>query len=170
MDIQGKSVGIGNAKVATRNKKGGCMTPRRTTKRPPRVYSRSGINTLKGAVKALGARAIDKRTSMGKAISRWRSELVQDLGGPEAISTQQQVVIDLAVKGKLILDSVDNWLLQQPSLINLRRRALLPVVTQRQQLADGLLRALEKLGLERKAKPVKSLAAHIEEKYGASLP
>ena len=110
------------------------MIPPRTTKRPPRVYSKSGINTLKGAVKALGTRAIDKRTGVGKALAQWQFELVQDLGGAEAISTQQRAVVDLAVKSKLILDSIDNWLLQQPSLINLRRRALLPVVTQRQQL------------------------------------
>ncbi len=143
------------------------MIPPRTTKRPPRVYSKSGINTLKSAVKALGTRAIDKRTGVGKALAQWQFELVQDLGGAEAISTQQRAVVDLAVKSKLILDSIDNWLLQQPSLINLRRRALLPVVTQRQQLADGLLRALEKLGLERKAKPVPALSEYLEAKYQA---
>ncbi len=92
---------------------------------------------------------------------------MQDLGGAEAISTQQRAVVDLAVKSKLILDSIDNWLLQQPSLINLRRRALLPVVIQRQQLADGLLRALEKLGLERRAKPVPALREYLEAKYQA---
>ena len=143
------------------------MTLRRTTKKPSRAYSKSGINTLKQAVKTLGSRALDKRTMVARTLAQWQFELVQDLGGADAISTQQRAVVDLAVKSKLILDSIDNWLLQQPSLINLRRRALLPVVTQRQQLADGLLRALEKLGLERKAKPVPALSEYLESKYQA---
>ena len=40
----------------------------------------------------------------------------------------------------------------QPSLINKRKKALLPVVLQRQQLADGFPRYLSQLGLERKVK------------------
>jgi len=36
----------------------------------------------------------------------------------EAISTQQAQVVDLAVKTKLLLDSVDAWLLTQRSLVN----------------------------------------------------
>ena len=143
------------------------MTPRRTTKRPSRAYSKSGINTLKQAVKTLGSRALDKRTTVAKTLAQWRSELVQDLGGPEAVSTQVTAIVDLTVKTKLILDSVDNWLLTQPSLINLRKRALLPVVIQRQQLADSLARYMTTLGLERKAKPVPALIEYLESKYQA---
>ena len=45
----------------------------------------------------------------------------------EHTSTQQRQVIDLAVKTKLLLDSIDAWLVKQPSLVNHRKRALLPV-------------------------------------------
>lgn len=74
---------------------------------------------------------------------RWRSGVggqasLKNLGGKDAISTQQEALIDLACKSKLLLDSVDTWLLSQPSLINKRKRTLLPVVLQRQTLADGL--------------------------------
>ncbi len=141
------------------------MTPRRTTKRPSRAYSKSGINTLKQAVKTLGSRALDKRTMVARTLAQWRSELMRDLGGSEAVSTQETAIVDLAVKTKLILDSVDNWLLTQPSLINLRKRALLPVVTQRQQLADALARYMTTLGLERKAKPVPGLSEYLAERY-----
>ena len=41
------------------------------------------------------------------------------------------------------------WLLTQPTLINKRKKSLLPVVLQRQTLADGLARYLAQLGLER---------------------
>jgi hypothetical protein len=40
------------------------------------------------------------------------------VGGQAAISTQQLAMIDLAVKTKLLLDSIDAWLLTQPTLID----------------------------------------------------
>jgi hypothetical protein len=105
---------------------------------------------MKRAVNALGNRAIDGRTTTGKALVKWRADLIADLGGD--VSTQQEAVINLAVKSKLILDSIDTWLLQQSSLINTRKKSVLPVVMQRQQLADGLARYLAQLGLGRIAK------------------
>jgi len=113
-----------------------------------------GLTTLKQAVKGLGGRVIDRRTTLGKALSQWRSSLVSDLGGKDAISTQQEALVDLAVKSKLILDSIDAWILTQPSLINARKRSVLPVVMQRQTLADGLARYLQTLGLERRTKKI----------------
>ena len=73
------------------------------------------------------------------------------------ISTQELAIVNLAVKTKLLLDSVDTWLLQQPILINSRKRTIHPVVLQRQQLADGLARYLQTLGLKRRGKPTQSL-------------
>lgn len=110
-----------------------------------------------------GLDAIDGRTTTGRALAKWREDLVRDLGGD--ISTQQQALLDLAVKSKLLLDSVDAWLLVQPSLINKRKRSLLPVVIQRQALADALARYLAQLGMERRQKQV-SLEDYINEKYG----
>ena len=66
-------------------------------------------------------------------------------------------MIDVAMRTKLMLDSIDAWLLSQPSLINKRKRTLLPVVRERTQLADSLARHLSALGLERRAKPTRSL-------------
>ena len=140
-----------------------------TERKARRVYSRSGLYKARRALVQFGNRAIDGRTSVGKALNQWRAELVNDLGGKDAVSKQQSVVIDLAVRTHLLLQSVDHWLLQQRSLINLRKRALLPVVVQRQQLADSLARYMAQLGLERRSKPVKTLATHVAENY-ASLP
>jgi hypothetical protein len=111
-----------------------------------------GLNTLKDAVTKLGSRALDGRSSLSYALKKWRRELVDDLGGDDNISTQQSALIDLAVKSKLLLDSIDAWLLTQPTLINKRKRSLLPVVLQRQQLADGFARYLNQLGMERRHK------------------
>ena len=112
----------------------------------------------------VGNRVIDGRTKPGRALAKWRIELTQDLGGE--VSTQQSAIIDLAAKSKLMLDSIDVWLLSQPSLINHRKRALLPVVKERQALADGLARYLTMLGLERKVKE-QTLQEYIAEKYGS---
>src|SRR6516165_1444158 len=109
-----------------------------------------GLNSLKKAWSQLGNRALDGRSPAAIAIRRWRAELIADLGGADAISTQQLAIIDLAGKQKLLLDSIDTWLLSQPSLINARKRMLLPVVQQRQALADGLAKYLAMLGLQRR--------------------
>src|SRR5678816_4577929 len=71
-----------------------------------------GLTVLKRAVNGLGNRVIDKRTATGKALAKWRADLIQDLGAD--VSTQQEALIDLAVKSKLLLDSIDTWLLTQP--------------------------------------------------------
>lgn len=123
--------------------------------------SDGGLGGLKRAVTALGNRAIDRRTIIGKALAGWRDELVADLGGDAAISTQQRALVDLAVRTKLMLDSVDAWLLKQPSLVNARKRSLLPVVRERTQLADAVARYLSALGLERRAKPVTPLHEYL---------
>jgi hypothetical protein len=116
-----------------------------------------GLNTLKTAVVKLGGRAIDGRYRVGRQLQKWRRELVDDLGGQDNISTQQNTLIDIVVKRKLVLDSVYVWILTQPSLINKRKKALLPIVLQCEQLADGVSRILVQLGLERRHK-VKTLS------------
>jgi hypothetical protein len=124
-----------------------------------------GLHTLKRTISLLGGRTIDRRYRVGKALAQWRDDIVADLGGADTISTQQQALVELAVRSKLLLDSVDAWLLVQPSLINARKRTLLPVVIQRQALADALARYLAQLGLKRVSKEV-SLQDYVQEKYG----
>ena len=75
-------------------------------------------------------------------------------------------MVDLAVRTQLLLDSIDAWLLTQRSLINRKQRALLPAILQRQQLADGLARYLNQLGLKRRKPPTKSLEQYVTDKYG----
>ena len=119
-----------------------------------RTYSKHGLTAMKSALSKPGANVIDGRTKVGRALAEWREELVIDLGGESVVSTQQFAVIDLAVKTKLLLDSIDGWLLQQPSLVNKRKKAVLPVVRERQHLADALARYMQQLGLERRKQTV----------------
>ena len=106
------------------------------------------------------ASIIKRAAKLSKTLGKWRADLIQDLGGD--VSTQQRALVDLAVKSKLLLDSIDAWLLVQPSLINQRKRSLLPVVRERQALADGLARYLAQLGLDRRTK-IKTLTDLLNE-------
>lgn len=141
-----------------------CRTKRR------RAYGKSGAFALKRAVRTLGSRTIDRRTRVGKALAVWCAALAADLGGIDALSTQQRAIIEQAATTRLILDSIDGWLAKQPSMIDRRKRALLPVVRERQSLADALVRYLTALGLERRAKDVTDLASYSRRKRPRPAP
>lgn len=121
-----------------------------------------GTKALKRAVRTLGIRTVDRRTTVGRALAAWRSELLADLGGIQTVSTQELALVEEAVKTKLILDSVDAWLLSQPSLINKRTRSVLPVVRDRQALVSTLRGLLGDLGLKRRAREAPSLGEYLK--------
>ena len=74
-------------------------------------------------------------------------------------------LVDMAVRTRLYVDSLDAWIMEQQTLVNRKKKSVLPVLRERQQLVDSLARILGQLGLERKAKPVPVLAQYIAEKY-----
>jgi len=78
--------------------------------------------------------------------------LIADLGGEDNVSTQQRALVDLAVKAKLLLDSVDAWLLAQESLVTAKTKSLIPALRQRVTLAHTLERHLLVLGIHRRPK------------------
>src|SRR5580704_17817802 len=88
-----------NVPVAAQRGKG---TPKR---------SRHGLDALKARVKIRGLSAIDRRTSAGKELILWRSELLKDLGGEENISIQRLALVDMAVRTRLFLSHIDAFLL-----------------------------------------------------------
>src|SRR5262245_51425846 len=145
-------------------------SPLASPKRRRRSYKRHGFYTLKTTLRALGPRVIDRRTSIGKALAEWRDVLVRDLGGASALSMQQSALVDLLVRQKVLLESIDAWLLVQPSLVNARKRALLPVVRERQVVADAMSKYLGQLGLERRAKPVEDLGAYMKRRDAEKVP
>jgi hypothetical protein len=134
----------------------------------PRPYHKHGAFALKRAVRVLGSRTIDRRTRVGRALAAWCAELAADLGGSAALSTAQRALIEQAATTRLILDSIDGWLTTQPSLIDRRKRALLPVVRERQGLADALVRYLTALGLERRTRNVEDLESYLRDRREAA--
>ena len=137
------------------------MTPTEPSKKPKRVYQQHGFAAMKSALRKHGNRVLDRRTVMSRSLDEWKRQLITDLGGAESVSVQQLSIIEVAARSRLMLDSLDAWLLTQPSLINARRRSVYPVVAQRVQLADSLVRSLSLLGLERKARPALSLSEYL---------
>src|SRR5439155_5758481 len=113
-------------------------------------YQQHGMHTLRKAVQTLGKRALPSRsTALGRALHEWRTALVADLGG-DAVSTQQLALVELAVRTKLLVDSVDAYVLAMPSPVNRQKRCLYAVVRERQALVGQLQSILRDLGLERR--------------------
>lgn len=71
-------------------------------------------------------------------------------------------MVDLVVKQRLLLDTIDAYLLSGQTLVDEDKRALVPVLRERQALADSLARYLAMLGLQRRARPMPSFAEHLE--------
>jgi hypothetical protein len=95
---------------------------------------------MRGLSRACRRTTIDPRTTVGRALAARRGDLLADLGGIEGVSTQELVLVEEAVKTKLIIDSVDAWLLSQPTLVNKRNRSVLPVARDRQALPPAVAR------------------------------
>jgi hypothetical protein len=112
-------------------------------------------------VQTLGSRALPSRsTALGRALHEWRASLLADLGGADVVSTQQVALVELAVRTKLLVDSVDAYVLAMPSPVNRQKRCLHPVVKERQSPVAQLQSLLRDLGLERKAHTI-DLASEI---------
>ena len=131
----------------------------------PRSYQKSGFYTLKRAVQTLGSRTLpSSRTALGRALREWRGSLIADLGGEAAVTTQQLAIVDLAVRTKLLVDSVDAYVLGMPSAVNKRSRCLYPVVKERQALVSQLQSLLRDLGLDRRVKVLPDLNTYLATK------
>jgi hypothetical protein len=142
------------------------MSENRRKKQPAGADRRlqSGYWTAKKALSRFGLHCIDGRSSVAKALNELREDLVRDLGGPEAISTQQNAIIGVALRTHLLLESLDAFIFSMNSPVNKRRRSVYPIVRERQALADALARYMAMLGLEKRKPPAKSLTEYLAEK------
>jgi len=145
---------------------GDSPTPQR--RKPRRVYTKHGLTQLLKAVSKRGLAGIDGRSSLAVAARTFREHLMADLGGADEISTGQATLIELAARSWVILERIDAWLFAQPTIVNARRRCLLPIVVQRQTAADALAKYVTALGLERRKAPPKDLHAYLAEAAAAN--
>jgi hypothetical protein len=69
------------------------------------------------------------------------SEIMQALGGEETLSPQRRKLVDLLTRATLLLDSADQWLFSQQSIVQEDSRSLLPAIRERQSIAEHALAA-----------------------------
>jgi hypothetical protein len=125
-----------------------------------------GISRLQRAIRAHGIESLDKRTTTSRAMIAFRTSLIDALGGPQHISPQRQTLVDAITRTKLFVDSLDVWLVAQGSLVNKRKKSVLPVLKERQSLVDSLARLLSLVGLNR-IEPEINLQDYLREHYPA---
>jgi hypothetical protein len=123
---------------------------------PPRPRSRNPTQKL---ASQLTAERLDQRSVV--AVRRSKADLAHDLGADS--SRAQATLIKLAAWTWIIVEALDDVLMHQPSLVT-KKRTVVSVRLQRQQLAESLAWMLERLGRECRAKDVTDLAHYLETK------
>jgi hypothetical protein len=123
-----------------------------------------GVKSLKRAINTLGRRTIDKRTRVGKRHAHLRDTVIDALGGRAVLTPQKKLLVDEVILTKLMLDSVNHWIVAQPTIINKRQKSVIAAVRDRNGLVNILRALLQDLGLERHATLVPTLADYLSTK------
>ncbi len=98
------------------------------------------------------------------------TEVMNALGGAEHLSPQKRRLVELLTRANLLLDAADAWLFEQQSIISADGHSLLPVIKERQAIAEHVARLLDKLGLERVAKPIDLASYYADAKPVEAQP
>ena len=64
-------------------------------------------------------------------LSAWRRQFLADLGNEDHLSAAQAALVEMATRTRLLIGSVDAWLLSQDSIVLRLRGTLLPAVRER---------------------------------------
>lgn len=146
------------------------MSPNVPAGTVPHKRQRHGLTPAKRAIRKYGTGALDQRTTEARQIAYWKSRLVDDLGGLDAISTQQLTMIELAATQLVLLRMIDGWIFEKPEerVFRRRDRTMYPLTKERQRIADSLARYLAQLGMDRAA-PTLTLEAYVEAEYEAEV-
>jgi hypothetical protein len=134
-----------------------------------RPYTRHSRTATLGRIKLKGFAAIDMRSIGGRETLNFRNNVAAALGGIEHLSPQKLKLLDLASRASLMLDHIDEWILTQDTLIDNQTRTILPIVRERQVIASHLMHLLDKLGLERRPRPV-NLAEYYDQQSDVEQP
>jgi hypothetical protein len=89
-------------------------------------------------------------------LAKWRDEIITDLGGEEALSSQQLMILDEAMRMKIIADRADAEIASLEAII--AGGHMIGAVKDRQALAKALTRSMMLLGLKKWTKPPPTLA------------
>src|SRR5438128_7012411 len=132
--------------------------------RVPRRRRTHGLYAMRRSLSVLTTRRLDGRSAVAVAARRWKEDIRRDLGGD--LTRAQETILEAAAQAWVIVSSLDDFIARQPTLVTKKRRVL-DVVVQRMQIAEGLARNLERLGLERRARDATDLAAQFAALHAA---
>src|SRR5438034_8112767 len=107
-------------------------TSRSTAARRRGRPTQHGLTAMRRALSVLTTKRLDGRSAVAVAVRRWKEDVQRDLGGD--LSRAQETILEAASRAWIILASLDDYIGRQPSLVNARRRTVLPVVLQRMQI------------------------------------
>ena len=117
------------------------------------------------ALKARSLSELDGRSRAAKGLIAWKRELTASIGGQP--SAQEAMIIELCCRNRMILDSIDSWIFAQKSLLNRKRKTVLPIVRERQAIDAALAKHLQSLGLSRREPPAPTLEEYFAAKNAA---
>jgi hypothetical protein len=145
---------------------GANMVPRMkpTERQPPALNGNvtHGDTLLKQAVSKLGKKALDGRTTLAKELETERRELISALGGLSEVSPQEMAIVEMIAMKRVRRKPIQQWaLLNRGRLFDRRKRSLVPIALQLEQLEESEVRLLKELGLKRRAKQLPSLTEYL---------
>ncbi len=96
---------------------------------------------------------IDKRTTAGKNLIASKNGLIKDCGGEAQVDTMQRILIQNQSVLQACVSHLSAYLLEQPSLVDKRRKTVIPALLQLKELNDAVTRNLQLLNQTRGEKP-----------------
>jgi hypothetical protein len=147
--------------------------PRRPRDQAHRPYHQHGQGIVSRALPHLMARVVDPHlpteslSPVEQAARDWRQQVLDDLGGLDAVSATRPALLDAATGSMILLASLDAYVFElagQGGLANRKHRRVFPVVLDRMRVADGLARQLQTLGLDRQERPPVDLSTYLAQR------
>jgi hypothetical protein len=106
---------------------------------------------------------LDRRSALYLELRDREERLASGVGGRDLLSPQKQALLPTAAMIWLELDTLNHYISQSGSnLIDKRKRALRPIVHDRNRQVMTLKALLETIGLERLPNPVESLEEYLK--------
>lgn len=133
-------------------------TPKNKIGAPPRNQ-----NARKYPLNPAAATKLNRRTRLGRYVVERAAEIFNDLGGKENLSTIKRSKVYQLVRTDIYIDVIDDWAFRNLNWIDKRKRALRPILLERNRLIETSLKLGQALGLDRQPKPVRTLEDIVRE-------
>ncbi|MCJ7525852.1 MAG: hypothetical protein MUP71_11640 [Candidatus Aminicenantes bacterium] len=104
---------------------------------------------------------------IGRLVDGVINELIADLGGEQEITASQKIIISAIRQNLIFLALVNEWIAQQPSIIDIKGEMLSPLNGFYLACQNTVTRNCRELGLKR-VSPVESLESYLAAKASAA--